>query len=285
MRNVFYDNTQLLDLISKIYDLCGIWINIHDLSGKDIQIRDAHTDFCRAIHSTPEGYARCVSCDANASSICREIKHAYSYRCHAGICETLVPIFDKGEVISYLGFGQLLTTTPPPEKQWEYTRSTLSWYSGDLEMLHEKFLRIPQYSDKKFEALTEILKILAAHVENSNTVIAAGYTDLQQLELYLSKHYIEKLTIKSICEDLNFGATKLCDLAKTLSNGHSLTWLIASYRVSAAQKLLISSDKPISEIALMVGYEDYNYFTKIFKKITGITPSKYRMMRGTKRLL
>ena len=102
-----------MDLISKIYDLCGIWINIHDLSGKDIQIRDAHTDFCRAINNLPEGHARCVTCDAKASDICREIKHAYHYRCHAGICETLVPIFDKGEVISYLGFGQLLADYPP----------------------------------------------------------------------------------------------------------------------------------------------------------------------------
>ncbi len=115
MRNVFYNNTQLMDLISKIYDLCGIWINIHDLSGKDIQIRDAHTDFCRAINNLPEGHARCVTCDAKASDICREIKHAYHYRCHAGICETLVPIFDKGEVISYLGFGQLLADYPPPK--------------------------------------------------------------------------------------------------------------------------------------------------------------------------
>ena len=87
---------------------------------------------------------------------------------------------------------------------------------------------------------------------------------------------MEKLTIQTITADLNFGATKLCALAKTLSNGHSLTWLIANYRVQAAQKLLISSDKSISEIALMVGYEDYNYFTKVFKKLVGITPSKYR---------
>ncbi len=276
MRNVFYNNTQLMDLISKIYDLCGIWINIHDLSGKDIQIRDAHTDFCRAINNLPEGHARCVTCDAKASDICREIKHAYHYRCHAGICETLVPIFDKGEVISYLGFGQLLADYPPPEEQWACTKATLSWYPGDPEELHAKFLRIPKCSAKKSDALTGILQILAAYVENNNTIISARYTDLQRLELYLSQHYMEKLTIQTITADLNFGATKLCDLAKTLSNGHSLTWLIANYRVQAAQKLLISSDKSISEIALMVGYEDYNYFTKVFKKLVGITPSKYR---------
>ena len=47
-------------------------------------------------------------------------------------------------------------------------------------------------------------------------------------------------------------------------------------RVKAAEELLIVSDKPVSEIAADVGYSDYNYFIKVFKKATGVTPLKYR---------
>lgn len=276
--NVVYNNTQLLNLISNIYELTGIWINIHELSGKDIQIRNAHTEFCRAINDIPEGHARCVACDANAAEQCRQRREAYHYRCHAGICETLIPIVDAGEIISYLGFGQLLDDSPM-EEQWKRSRETLGWYPGDPETLHRKFLKIRQYPASKTSALTEILKILASHEGFSNAVTSAQYSDLQRLEIYISQHYAEKLPLKTITADLNFGATKLCELAKELSNGHSLTWLIALYRICAAQKLLIATDMPISEIALMVGYDDYNYFTKVFKKIAGITPSKYRSMQ------
>lgn len=273
--NVFYNNSRLMETISDIYELTGIWINIHDLSGEDIHIRNAHCDFCRTINDLPEGHARCLSCDAKASNICRSIKAPYHYRCHAGMCETLVPIFNNGEVISYLGFGQLLDESPL-EEQWNFTKNTLSWYPDDLENLRKKFYEIRQYPHSKTLALTKILQILSSHVEVSNTIVSTRYTDQQRLKLYISKHFAEPLTIKSITSDLNFGATKLCELAKNISNGHSLTWLIASARVEAAQSLLISSDMPISEIALIVGYEDYNYFTKVFKKIVGITPSKYR---------
>lgn len=279
--NAFYNNEQLLNLISNIYALTDIWINIHDLSGKDIQIRSAHTAFCETINSIPEGHARCVACDARASATCMEIKNVYHYRCHAGLCETLIPIFDSGAVISFLGFGQLLDETPI-EEQWAQTASTLSWYPGDLEELHEKFLTLRQYASQKTESLIEVLKITASYVQFSNAIISTKYTDLQRLELYISQHYAEKLSIKSISNDLNFGATKLCALAKTLSKGHSLTHLIASHRIQAAQELLLSSDKSISEVAALVGYEDYNYFTKVFKHIVGVTPSKYRSTRSQK---
>ncbi len=273
--NVVYNHEQLLNLISSIHELTDIWINIHDLTGKDIQIRDAQTDFCRAINSSPEGHARCVSCDADAARLCREYKKAYHYRCHAGICETLVPITGSGEIISYLGFGQLLDTSPV-EEQWKRTKAALSWYPYDLEELHRKFLTIRRLAPSKTAALTEILKVLALHVDFNNVVIPTAYTDLQKLEIYISRHYMEKLSMESISRELHFGTTKLCSLAKKLSGGHSLTWLIAFYRINEAQKLLIATDKPVSEVALFVGYEDYNYFTKVFKKIAGITPSRYR---------
>lgn len=134
--NVFYNNSRLMETISDIYELTGIWINIHDLSGEDIHIRNAHCDFCRTINDLPEGHARCLSCDAKASNICRSIKAPYHYRCHAGMCETLVPIFNNGEVISYLGFGQLLDESPL-EEQWNFTKNTLSWYPDDLENLRK----------------------------------------------------------------------------------------------------------------------------------------------------
>ena len=65
-------------------------------------------------------------------------------------------------------------------------------------------------------------------------------------------------------------------LAKRLSGGSTLTHVIAERRINAAKKLLIRSDAPVSAVAEEVGFSDYNYFTKIFKSLTGLTPSAYR---------
>jgi len=52
--------------------------------------------------------------------------------------------------------------------------------------------------------------------------------------------------------------------------------LITQKRIEAAKKKLIESDMPIREISEIVGIPDFNYFTKVFKRATGSTPSEYR---------
>ena len=51
---------------------------------------------------------------------------------------------------------------------------------------------------------------------------------------------------------------------------------IASLRIQRAKELLRDESLSIQEIAEIVGYNDYFYFTKVFKKVEGISPSKYR---------
>ena len=47
-------------------------------------------------------------------------------------------------------------------------------------------------------------------------------------------------------------------------------------RVEEAARLLSNTDYPVMEIAIACGYKDQSYFTKVFKKLTGLTPKQYR---------
>ena len=48
------------------------------------------------------------------------------------------------------------------------------------------------------------------------------------------------------------------------------------YRIRQAAKLLKETGEPISSVGQTVGYSDHSYFCRVFKKITGKTPSEYR---------
>ena len=52
--------------------------------------------------------------------------------------------------------------------------------------------------------------------------------------------------------------------------------MITERRIAAAKLLLLKSDIPISSVAEEVGITDYNYFTKVFRAGTGLTPSAFR---------
>ncbi len=273
--NILFNNDELLRLITNLYTLTGIRANVFDFSGKDICLTSDHAPFCARINACPEGHARCVNCDAQAVQRCKNRESVYLYRCHAGICEAIIPIYSSGMPIAYLAFGQLLDNSPM-EAQWERTRASLDWYPGDVDELYKDFCAFRQYSNQDLNAYAEILKALASHIHLSGMIQTAEYTDLQRLELYLEQHYMEKLSLASISEGLNISRTKLCTLAKRLSGGKTLSRIIAERRVAAAKLLLTANDRPISEVAESVGISDYNYFTKVFRSITGMTPSAFR---------
>ena len=55
------------------------------------------------------------------------------------------------------------------------------------------------------------------------------------------------------------------------------TEFLRHYRIEQAKRMLKDTRKPVSQIARAVGFPDENYFARIFKKLTGQTPSRYRL--------
>ncbi|MBE6971655.1 MAG: helix-turn-helix domain-containing protein [Ruminococcaceae bacterium] len=282
-KNIWFGSNQLKQLITNLHTLTGIWANIFDSSGLDIQIRNTHSDFCHAINAIPDGHRRCVDCDVKAVQACHNAGGGlYAYRCHAGLSEFLLPIYEGGQPIAYLVFGQLLDDSSVLT-QWENAKELLDWYPGGAAALRESFFRLKQCSDEEITAFAEILEALASYIQLEGIIRSAEYTDAQKLEMYLDEHYMEPLTLPRISADLHMGTTKLCALAKQLSSGSTITQMISQRRIKAAQKLLLSGDLPISSIAEQVGFSDYNYFTRIFKSITGVSPRDFRKAHFSQR--
>ena len=273
--NVLFDQEQLQELLTSLYIFTGIPANILDPQGRDINLFEDHPPFCRAINDRPEGHARCVACDRWKIKSYSAARGFQFYRCHAGVCEALMPLYDKASPLAYLVFGCFLDESPM-EEQWEHTRSLLDWWPGDVEELHRAFLQFRQYTGEELRAYAETLESLAAYIRLEGMIQSAEQSDLQRLELYLDQHYMEKLSLASISRELHIGRTKLCALAKELSGGQTLSHLIARRRIEAAKRLLFQSGLPISAVAEAVGISDYNYFSRIFRTLTGMTPRDFR---------
>lgn len=62
--------------------------------------------------------------------------------------------------------------------------------------------------------------------------------------------------------------------------GVSLTDYINMYRIEKAKALLEETESSVSEIAVKVGYDNFTYFSTLFKKYVGITPNQYRKLKN-----
>ena len=275
--NILFDHEHLFHLVTNLYTLIGIRANIMDRQGLDVYPSLDRAPFCQRMNDLPAGHRRCLDCDARMAGRCAAGEGLQHYRCHAGVCEAILPIrMDRASPpMAYLVIGQFLDDSPI-EEQWERAKAALEWWPGDLEELRQSFYQFRQYSGRELNAYSEIIETLAAYISLKGMISPVEHSDLQKLELFLDQHYTEKLSLASVSAQLHIGRTKLCMLAKKLSGGQTLSQMIARRRVDTAKTLLLQSDLPISAVAESVGISDYNYFSKVFRAAEGITPSDFR---------
>lgn len=88
-------------------------------------------------------------------------------------------------------------------------------------------------------------------------------------------HYTEDISLTSLATKYNISMGHLSKMIKEQLQINFSDY-IASLRIQRAKELLRDESISIQEIAEIVGYNDYFYFTKVFKKVEGISPSKYR---------
>ncbi|TVY07553.1 response regulator transcription factor [Paenibacillus cremeus] len=96
-----------------------------------------------------------------------------------------------------------------------------------------------------------------------------------EIQVYLSKNFENELSLSEISERFYLSETYLCELFKK-QTGITLTGFLIAIRMKRAARLLLENEAPVQQVADMVGYSDYGYFGRLFKRFFGLTPSQYR---------
>ena len=98
---------------------------------------------------------------------------------------------------------------------------------------------------------------------------------IRDAEVYMMLHYPLPITVTSIANELHVNPQHLMRMFKQ-ETGKTINEYLTDCRISAAINLLESGNYLISEISNNVGYSDPKYFCKVFKRITGYSPSDYQ---------
>ena len=144
-------------------------------------------------------------------------------------------------------------------------------------MLHEEVVRNRLLSGDicRFLMLSILMDVLEMTRRHAVHIAETPPTWAMRMKHYLDAHYRENLTLEDIAEALGVSRFHMARLYKQ-SLGFSPMQYIINRRIGEAQTLLISTDMSIASIAETVGYENANYFSMLFKKCIGMSPSEYR---------
>jgi AraC-like DNA-binding protein/quercetin dioxygenase-like cupin family protein len=112
---------------------------------------------------------------------------------------------------------------------------------------------------------------------NSATVFESNYK-LERLKVvlqYIGDNYSQKISLSDLAQTVHMSKEHFCRFFKEITRYTPFTY-INMYRVQKSCALLLQTDKEISEISSIVGFETISYYNKIFKKIMKCTPGGYR---------
>ncbi|MED3645523.1 response regulator transcription factor [Halalkalibacterium halodurans] len=102
-----------------------------------------------------------------------------------------------------------------------------------------------------------------------------GSSNIQKMLAYIEEHHSEPLSLSQLANYFHFNPSYLSAYFRQ-HHDEGFSEYLNKVRIRKAQEWLKSSTIPISEIYALVGYSDHSYFCKVFKKRTGMPPSRYR---------
>jgi AraC-like DNA-binding protein len=198
-------------------------------------------------------------------------------------------VFDLNMLNSnFLGLSQNKILIPLINKKYSIpTKFTKEDVCGNFVLKYLKKIindfrnEITGFEFSIFSSLYNIFYYLSKYnkfIENKKIVNSYEESKIEQLKktlLFIKENYRKKINLIELSKTVNMSQYHFCRFFKSMVGKTPFVYLI-EYRIYAAEKLLINSDKRIIDIALEVGFNNIGYFIKKFKEIKGITPSKFR---------
>jgi len=96
------------------------------------------------------------------------------------------------------------------------------------------------------------------------------------IQAYIESHYMEELSMKNVAHAMNYSDAYFCKLFKQCFHVNFSAYL-NEYRIDRAKTMIGNPRVNVKDVGLACGFTDSNYFSRVFKRITGLTPTEYRI--------
>ena len=273
-----FNRQQLLELMRDFHTLSGIRIVLFDDEYHELlSYPEQPCKFCSLLKSNPETKGLCDASDARSFREAEAKKKLILFHCHAGLIEATIPLEDDHITIGYLMFGQIsdLQNRDALDTQLQ---TVLSQYA--IPCGSDIMEGIPRKTDAQIQAAAKIMEACTHYAILSQAVGLKRQQFSRMLTAYLLAHLSEPMQAQDIADALGISRSKLysqCDQYLGMGIGAYLKKL----RLEQAQALLIGTEMSITRISDQVGFTDYTYFCRSFKKEFGLSAQNYRKQRKT----
>lgn len=287
-----------------------------DYRGKPVTNHSNCSEFCKAIREIKEYSYLCERCDSRGALESARTKKPYIYRCHKGLIDFATPIIVNEQYLGAVMVGQVgieeyieLEEIVPVKTDFEdldeNLKSTIiDLYNKQSKLSFDKVKAIAQMMFHISNYIVEeaVLKITQKNLENKNKENfyietnmdnKINYDNISEDLIpdnvnyqinddyivnaldYIENNIHENITLEKISSICNISQCYFSKLFKKEIGVNFITY-VNNKKISKAKEMLETTDEPVVNIALDLGFDDCGYFIRVFKNSEKMTPKKYR---------
>ena len=161
----------------------------------------------------------------------------------------------------------------------EYQLSEIPASAHDQLVECADFMRNAISQEELEQHLFHALQVMFSPESSTQATTDQYSLEVEQSIAYIKENYMRKISLASVAEHVGLSSGYLCRIFKDETGG-SINTYINNLRMNKAGELLSDKNSYIKEVAVAVGFEDQLYFSRLFKRYSGLTPSEYRASKN-----
>ena len=247
------------------------------------------------------GFCRLLGRSGAEGDACRQFHHMLvrdvrrsprTVRCPAGFGYTAIPVAVEDRPVALLELGPMAFRRPDPRRFDRLAgRPPPGRLSHHQRRLRDAWGAIGALSPARHRAIVGLLEAFSLQLGElaGQLVLHARSGEpnpVARAREFIEAHSCEEIHLPDVARAAHVSASYLSELFHTTTHDH-FTHYVARLRVERSKRLLLGSGMRVIEIAYEVGFQSLSQFNRMFKRITGKTPTQFRaaadraMGRGT----
>ncbi|HKJ33377.1 MAG TPA: helix-turn-helix domain-containing protein [Balneolales bacterium] len=241
---------------------------------------DLQNPFCTYLK---KNHANCHICQSMQKKLTEDgFVNTNSDICFAGLHESAVPLQVGNEIIGFLQTGQVFLDEDR-ENKLDHLANNLSKFGIDVEKepeMEELYLDTKVLSTKHFNAIIKLLEVFAQHLSTilNEKVIQQNEEEpprIKKAKRYIQENIDQDLSLGDVASSVNWSAYYFSRMFKK-ATGINFVDYLSRVRIEQAKHMLLNPHLNVSEIAYEVGFQSITHFNRVFRKLTGESPSDFR---------
>lgn len=262
-------------------DLTGLPLTLRPVESWQLPYHGKRNEnaYCALMARKSSTCAACLQTQQRLSETAAETPQTVT--CPSGLTETAVPVRLGEKLVGYLQTGQAFRRKPSPT-QFARLAKKLKDLAPDVSTreLEQAYFRTRVLSPTEHEAIVRMLSVFAQHlaVVSNQLLVRQEHPEppmVTKAKAYIEEHQAEDLSLSQVARAVNASIFYFCKVFKR-STGINFTEYVSRVRIEKAKNLALNPNLRISEIAFAVGFQSLTHFNRVFKKITGMSPTAYR---------